>query len=486
MPDLRRLNPLGEHKASPLQIIGNKKIIMKNLIYIFLFSTFFINYSIAQQCTQPGANIWKDTWVSCDKTLNPKAEYGNSHWIQYDFGAVRNLSKTWVWNTNDPTRLDQGFNLVKIDYSEDGQEWTALGEMNFPKAKGEAVYGGFSGPDLSNLKAQFVLLTAVSNHGDATCAGLAEIKFNLLPEGGVAAPETNDEEDEEEDEESNEDICSLISTVDPTEFVEVETEPTVAVFYLEIEEEFAELPFIFEYRSVDGTWETAEIDDQEIYLEELTPGTTYEYRISLPCDTETTSTSIGTFHTVSCGNITEVSIEEIGETDAFILWNNLENLDFYIIEFGIATEEKEEFEVEEAEVYLDDLEPNTTYEFRVGTECGEEIIWSELTQFTTKDELDLSTSINSINLSARQVHLFPNPTPGQLTVRIKTAKKDILSYSISDVKGRILFRNTTELQSGSNDLSLNLSNLTDGTYWINGTTINQRARISEQIIKISR
>ena len=82
--------------------------------------------------------------------------------------------------------------------------------------------------------------------------------------------------------------------------------------------------------------------------------------------------------------------------------------------------------------------------------------------------------------------MFPNPTQGQLTVRIKTRERDVLNYSISDRQGRILFRNSTKLYNGSNDLSLDLSSLTDGTYWINGVTINQRARVSEQIIKISK
>ena len=128
---------------------------MKQLIYITLFNLFCINL-LSAQCVETDASIWKDTWASCEKTANPKSEYGNSHWIQYNFGSPRNLSKTWVWNTNDPAKLDQGFKLVKIDYSEDGQNWIYFGEMSFPKAKGEAVYSGFTGPYLQNIKAQYV------------------------------------------------------------------------------------------------------------------------------------------------------------------------------------------------------------------------------------------------------------------------------------------------------------------------------------------
>lgn len=456
---------------------------MKKLICIICLHLSLINL-LSAQCTVPDASIWKDTWASCDQTPNPIAEYGNSHWIQYNFGSIRNLSKTWVWNTNDPTKLDQGFNLVKIDYSEDGKTWITLGEMNFPKAKGEAVYSGFSGPDFSNLKAQYVLLTAISNHGNPSCAGLAEIKFNLLPEAGTAIPSTNNDDPDD----NVEDICSLIEAVDLSEFVEVETAATEAFLYLEVEEEIAALPLIFEYRSVDGDWESAEIEDDEIFMENLIPGTTYEYRITLDCGEAMNSTPISTFQTIACVSIQDIVIEELTETEAFFLWQTVENQEVYFIEIKQAGEEEIwDIEVEEAEFFLDELDPNTTYEIRIGTECGEDILWKEWIQFTTISDLDLSTSVSSrINLAASQVHLFPNPTPGQLTVRIKTPKKDVLNYAISDMQGRILFRNTTKLHSGTNDLTLDLSLLTDGTYWINGVTINQRAQVNEQIVKVSK
>jgi len=470
---------------------------MKKLIYIICLHLCFINF-LSAQCTEVDASIWQDTWTSCDKTPNPIAEYGSNHWIQYNFGSVRNLSKTWVWNTNDPTRLDQGFNLVKIDYSEDGQTWNSLGEMNFPKAKGEAVYGGFSGPDFSNIKAQYVLLSAISNHGNASCAGLAEIKFNLLSEVGEAIP-TNEEEDEDESEEEEEDeeeenaadICSLIEEIDLTEFAEIETEATEAFLFFEIDEEIAELDLIFEYRSVNGAWQIVEMEDGEIFIEDLLPGTSYDYRISLDCDDGLNTTPISSFQTIACASIDALNIEEVTSTEIIVLWQAVEGIEEYFIEISpIGEEEIWDWEVEEAEVFLGDLDPNTTYEIRVGTPCGEAINWSERVEVTTaeseEEDADFSTSATArINLSARQVHLFPNPTQGQLTVRIKTSERDVLNYSISDRQGRILFRNSTKLYSGSNDLSLDLSSLTDGTYWINGVTINQRAQVSEQIIKIS-
>ena len=60
------------------------------------------------------------------------------------------------------------------------------------------------------------LLTAISNHGNTNCAGLAEIKFNLMPEDGVAIPtnEENEETEEEDGEEEEENvICSAVEEI---------------------------------------------------------------------------------------------------------------------------------------------------------------------------------------------------------------------------------------------------------------------------------
>lgn len=459
---------------------------MKQLTYLFLLHFICIQYTQAQ-CFQADATIWKDTWASCTKTANPNTDYSNSHWIQYNFDSVRNLSKTWVWNTNDPTQLTQGFKQVSIDYSEDGKSWTNWGQMDFPKATGAAIYSGFSGPDLQNIKAQYLLITALSNHGHATCAGLAEIKFNLLPPTDTTIPESDEEAEEEEDEESEIDICSLIEEIELDGFMEVEVAFNEAFVFIEIEEEILEeWPLFFEYRKEGANWESMAIESVEMVLENLEAGATYEYRIALTCGDEFNKSPSEFFQMRSCTRVGDISIEEITETEAYFLWPTTD-LDYYLIELNVVGEEDiMEYETEESELFLEELNPSTDYEVRVGTECSEEIIWSEPLSFTTEFEIsDVTTPIsNKVELTTKQVHLFPNPTPGQLTIRIKTAVKDVLNYSISDVNGQILYRNVSKIHSGTNDLKLDVSNLPNGTYWLHGLTLNQRVGISEQIIKV--
>lgn len=257
---------------------------------ISIISIFLFHYSVSGQCFDADNNIWKDTWASCQKTANPNPENGNSHWIQYDLGTSRNLSETWVWNTNDPNKLDRGFNQVKVDYSDDGETWTTWGEMNFPKAKGEAIYGGFAGPDLQNVKARFVLITALSNHGDTTCTGLAEVKFNLLPNDDPGIPireedyESEEEENEESEDEEEEDFdedeesdCAII------EEIELEIEDNEAFIFWEAS---SEQEFFFIKYGLSGSEEQEffEIEEQELFIDDITEYIGYELVIGIECE----------------------------------------------------------------------------------------------------------------------------------------------------------------------------------------------------------
>ena len=132
-------------------------------------------------CFQADRSIWDNPWLSCESRPNPKQDYGESHWIMYDFSEIRNLSKTRIWNINDPNILDQGFKNVQIDYSVDGANWTYWGSFSFEKGTGEAIYSGFEGPDLNGISAQFILITLIDSYGTNSCAGFTEIKFYLLP-----------------------------------------------------------------------------------------------------------------------------------------------------------------------------------------------------------------------------------------------------------------------------------------------------------------
>jgi len=96
----------------------------------------------------------------------------------YDFGNPYRLSTMHLWNCNQFGETNQGINEYIVDYSMDGITWISIGEYNLDEATGSSFYEGQEGPDFNLIDAQYVLITAVSNHGGA-CYSLGEMRINI-------------------------------------------------------------------------------------------------------------------------------------------------------------------------------------------------------------------------------------------------------------------------------------------------------------------
>jgi hypothetical protein len=107
----------------------------------------------------------------------------------YDFGKEYALGQMHVWNFNDPAYLSRGLQDVEIDVSADGTTWQSAGSFTFTQATGKNAYEGFEGPDLHDVQARYLLITAVNNYGDA-CYGLGEIKIAAEEVMNTATGET--------------------------------------------------------------------------------------------------------------------------------------------------------------------------------------------------------------------------------------------------------------------------------------------------------
>ncbi len=149
-----------------------------------LFTTIFISLFIyAQssyaQCFPDRHNTsWFDGWISCAASPSPNASRGEGHWILYDFNHLYKLGQMHVWNTNAVGFLDDGMKEVVIDISDDGVNWTALGQFQFEKGTGSTTYEGFDGPNLNDAEGRYLLITALSNWG-GSCYGMSEIKIDV-------------------------------------------------------------------------------------------------------------------------------------------------------------------------------------------------------------------------------------------------------------------------------------------------------------------
>jgi len=134
---------------------------------------------------------WFDGWVSCDAFPNPNIDRGLSHWIMYDLGQNYDLKGTRIWNTNDPSHLDRGLKDVHIDFSTTGGDWSNAGTFTFARADGSSTYEGFDGPDLTGVRARYILITAVDNWG-GDCFGLSEIRFEAEDAAVTEVAELNE------------------------------------------------------------------------------------------------------------------------------------------------------------------------------------------------------------------------------------------------------------------------------------------------------
>ncbi|MCR9065108.1 MAG: PA14 domain-containing protein [Cytophagales bacterium] len=142
-------------------------------------------YSFYEECASTDNLVPSEeySWVSCGSTgPNPNpARSSSTHWIKYDFQNQYKLQNSRIWNYNVLGQTNKGFRTVKVDYSIDGINWTALGgTYNWPMAPGTSDYAGFAGPNFSNIKARYILISAVSNWGSTSCSGFSKITFDAI------------------------------------------------------------------------------------------------------------------------------------------------------------------------------------------------------------------------------------------------------------------------------------------------------------------
>ena len=150
----------------------NKIILLSTL---FVFSALSAN---SQAYPDRHNTSYTDAWVSCEESESPNINRDAGHWIMYDFGDQYSLHESTIWNFNVPDTTSRGMNDIVIDYSNDGEEWLELGEYTVNEAPGSTIYQGDEGPNFGGVVAKYILISILSTHGDANCAGMSEFRVN--------------------------------------------------------------------------------------------------------------------------------------------------------------------------------------------------------------------------------------------------------------------------------------------------------------------
>jgi Concanavalin A-like lectin/glucanases superfamily/F5/8 type C domain len=104
-------------------------------------------------------------------------------YIQYEFDVVYQLHEMLVWNYNIQFELVLGFGLkdVTVEYSENGVDWTLLGDVELAQGTAAADYLPNTVVDLQGVAARYVRLTVNSGYGVMGQLGLSEVRFLHIP-----------------------------------------------------------------------------------------------------------------------------------------------------------------------------------------------------------------------------------------------------------------------------------------------------------------
>jgi len=104
-------------------------------------------------------------------------------YIQYEFDGVYALHEMWVWNYNVSFELMLGFGLkdVTVEYSENGTDWTTLGDVQLAQGTAKTGYTANTTIDFGGAAARYVRLAINSGHGLLGQYGLSEVRFLYIP-----------------------------------------------------------------------------------------------------------------------------------------------------------------------------------------------------------------------------------------------------------------------------------------------------------------
>ncbi len=117
-----------------------------------------------------------DMWLA-----SPPTE--GSLYIEYEFERVYKLHQMLIWNYNVQFEVLLGFGLknVTVEYSENGTDWTALGDFELARATAKATYTANTTVDFGGLPAKYVRLNVNSGYGLMGQYGLSEVRFMYVP-----------------------------------------------------------------------------------------------------------------------------------------------------------------------------------------------------------------------------------------------------------------------------------------------------------------
>ncbi len=101
-------------------------------------------------------------------------------------------------------------------------------------------------------------------------------------------------------------------------------------------------------------------------------------------------------------------------------------------------------------------------------------------------KITYSTIVSLINASKGMeiMNIAPNPiVNGAFTLKVSTAEKMQMEVMITDMQGRLMQRQVVNMIAGFNTIPMNVQNLANGTYQLQGNTADGRTRVLRFVIQ---
>ena len=149
----------------------------------------------------------------------------------------------------------------------------------------------------------------------------------------------------------------------------------------------------------------------------------------------------------SCGRVEEVRLESYSQVYAVLSWSCSVVPDHYTIEVGeqgFVRGRGSRFTVTDSTLRLVDLQPSTTYDFYIRSECSDTAmsVW-KFFQFTTDSVTHHSVS----EVEAERVTLHPNPANGRCTVDF--GGMDVSRLTLYTAVGQVVERRAVDGRSAT-------------------------------------
>lgn len=148
--------------------------------------TFFLGFvllvinQIWSQCdSYEEPNVWNQSWLSCQTSIDPATTGPASHWVQYSFDQVYIIDSLHLWNYNvDIALVNNGVQHFEVYSSLDSIDWTMQGTFTASPASGMDTYEGEGFAITQSFNSKYLLLRLLDNHG-GSCTGISELRIGV-------------------------------------------------------------------------------------------------------------------------------------------------------------------------------------------------------------------------------------------------------------------------------------------------------------------